>query len=239
MSAMTSDGMSASLRSALPALFDCAVTRRGAVRVRTPFMYPDGGIVDVFAEDRGSGCLLSDYGEALGWLRMQYFSDKLTTHQRSVVRDVCVTLGVDFVDGELTLACDDVSAVSDAVHRLGRRWCACAASDSLRKVAHLPELRFALGDPEVETTSIDTAASTLEKSGFFVRKVGEDGYKIPPSGDSAQSRERQARLFERGNRYQTRTAQTLVEKEFKHGEKTLPVVLFPTRRRCGRRLAEN
>ena len=101
-------------------MFECAVTERGAVRVRTPFMYPDGGIVDVFVEDRGGGCLLSDYGEALGWLRMQSFSDRLTAHQRGVIRDVCLTLGVDFTDGELTLNCDDVSAAGDAVHRLGQ-----------------------------------------------------------------------------------------------------------------------
>lgn len=46
------------------------------------------------------------------------------------------------------------------------------------KVAHLPELRFALGEPDVETTTIDNAAAALEKTGFFVRKVGTDGYRI-------------------------------------------------------------
>ncbi len=46
------------------------------------------------------------------------------------------------------------------------------------KVAHLPELRFALGEPEVETTTIDNAAAALEKTGFFMRKVGTDGYRI-------------------------------------------------------------
>jgi hypothetical protein len=30
------------------------------------------------------------------------------------------------------------------------------------KVAHLPELRFALGEPEIDTTSIDNAAFALE-----------------------------------------------------------------------------
>ena len=46
------------------------------------------------------------------------------------------------------------------------------------KVAHLPELRFALGEPAVETTTIDNAATELEVRGFFVRKVGTDGYRI-------------------------------------------------------------
>ena len=46
------------------------------------------------------------------------------------------------------------------------------------KVANLPELRFALGEPEVETTTIDNAAAALESAGFFIRKVGSDGYRI-------------------------------------------------------------
>ena len=46
------------------------------------------------------------------------------------------------------------------------------------KAAHLPELRFVLGEPEVETTTVDSAASALEKAGFFLRKVGTDGYRI-------------------------------------------------------------
>jgi len=46
------------------------------------------------------------------------------------------------------------------------------------KIAHLPELRFALGEPEVETTSIDNAALALEARAFFIRKVSSDGLQI-------------------------------------------------------------
>ena len=46
------------------------------------------------------------------------------------------------------------------------------------KVAHLPELRFALGGPDLDTTSIDNAANTLETNAFFVRRDGTDGYRI-------------------------------------------------------------
>ena len=50
---------------------------------------------------------------------------------------------------------------------------------TLDKVAHLHELRFAVGEPDVDTTTIDNAASALEGSGFFMRKVGTDSYRIP------------------------------------------------------------
>jgi len=46
------------------------------------------------------------------------------------------------------------------------------------KAAHLPELRFALGDPEVDTTSIDNAVIELEQKGYFIRRVGSDGYRV-------------------------------------------------------------
>ncbi len=46
------------------------------------------------------------------------------------------------------------------------------------KVAHLPELRFALGEPGVDTTSIDNAAIALDARSFFIRKVGTDGFRI-------------------------------------------------------------
>src|SRR4030067_1703089 len=45
------------------------------------------------------------------------------------------------------------------------------------KVAHLPELRFALGEPDIDTTSIDNAALALEAKAFFIRKVGSDGFR--------------------------------------------------------------
>jgi len=46
------------------------------------------------------------------------------------------------------------------------------------KTAHLPELRFALGGPGLDTTSIDNAAFALEAKAYFIRRVMSDGFKI-------------------------------------------------------------
>ena len=46
------------------------------------------------------------------------------------------------------------------------------------KVAHLPELRFALGEPGMDTTSIDNAAWGLDAKTFFIHRVGSDGFKL-------------------------------------------------------------
>jgi hypothetical protein len=42
----------------------------------------------------------------------------------------------------------------------------------------LPELRFALGEPDLDITSIDNAAVALERRSYFIRKVGTDGFRI-------------------------------------------------------------
>ena len=44
--------------------------------------------------------------------------------------------------------------------------------------AHLPELRFALGEPELDTTTIDNAAFTREGSLLLRRKTGSNGFRI-------------------------------------------------------------
>ena len=46
------------------------------------------------------------------------------------------------------------------------------------KMAHFPELRFALGEPEIDATSIDNAAFALEAKAFFIWKMGTDGFQI-------------------------------------------------------------
>ena len=112
--------LSETLRGSLQTLFDCSSTGRGAVRVRTPFMYPDGDIVDVFVESGIHGYCVTDYGEALGWLQLQGFSDALTSDQRNLIGDVCTTLGVGFDAGELNVKSSDETFLSDAVHRVGQ-----------------------------------------------------------------------------------------------------------------------
>ena len=93
------------------------------------------------------------------------------------------------------------------------------------KVAHLPELRFALGEPEVETTTIDTAAAALAAVGFFIRKVGADGFRIHHQatlkkvvGDRRASLDETAEIGP--------AVRALVRDEFARGA-ALPVAAFP------------
>ena len=93
------------------------------------------------------------------------------------------------------------------------------------KVAHLPELRFAIGEPSVETTSVDNAATALEAAGFFIRRVGTDGFRIHHQATLRKVvSDRRASLDEET---EIKPAiRTLVADEFTRGA-TLPVVPFP------------
>ena len=76
------------------------------------------------------------------------------------------------------LDADTKGALRDIHRRVGTAILFESSGGQVDKVAHLPELRFALGEPNVDTTSVDNAAAALERTGFFIRKVGTDGYVI-------------------------------------------------------------
>lgn len=100
-----------------------------------------------------------------------------------------------------------------------------SSGGQIDKVAHLPELRFALGEPDVDTTSVDTAAFTLEDKSYFIRRVGSDGFRIShqPTMKKVVS-DRRASLDEES---EIKPAmRMLIQKEFDRGA-SIPVVPFP------------
>ena len=120
---------------------------------------------------------------------------------------------------------DAQSVLRDIHRRVGTAILFESSGGQVDKVAHLPELRFALGEPEVETTTIDNAAAALETSGFFIRMVGTDGYRIHHQATLKKVvSDRRASLDEETEIKPT--IRKLVEGEFKRGA-ALPVVFYP------------
>ena len=76
------------------------------------------------------------------------------------------------------LDADTAGPLRDIHRRVGAAILFESSGGQVDKVAHLPELRFALGEPEVDTTTIDSSATALESAGFFLRKVGTDGFRV-------------------------------------------------------------
>ena len=93
------------------------------------------------------------------------------------------------------------------------------------KAAHLPELRFAIGGPDVETTSVDNAAVLLEGRSFFVRKVGADAFRIHYKSKLIKvMNDRRAALDEEHEVKPTMKA--LAKEQFESG-RSIPAIYFP------------
>jgi uncharacterized protein DUF499 len=123
------------------------------------------------------------------------------------------------------LDADTKGPLRDIYRRVGTAILFESSGGQTDKVAHLPELRFALGEPELDTTSIDNAAFALEDRSYFVRKVGSDGFRIgyQPTMKKVVS-DRRASLDEET---EIKPAlRKLVEDEFRRGA-SIPIVPFP------------
>lgn len=117
---MNSEMLCSSIARSLPPLFSCSPAPEEGVRVRTPLMYPDGGVVDVFVLQRNGGLTITDFGESLGWLRMQSVSRRRSPKQNRMIGDVCQTLGLKLERGQLVLRVAADAAVGDSVLRIAQ-----------------------------------------------------------------------------------------------------------------------
>jgi hypothetical protein len=124
------------------------------------------------------------------------------------------------------LDADTKGALRDIHRRVGTAILFESSGGQTDKVAHLPELRFALGEPGVDTTSIDNAAFALEERCYFVRRVGSDGFRIgyQPTLRKVVS-DRRASLDE--EKEVKPAMRQIVKDEFCRGAR-VPVVAFPS-----------
>lgn len=76
------------------------------------------------------------------------------------------------------LDADTQGPLRDIHRRVGTSILFESSGGQVDKVAHMPELRFALGELDIDTTSIDTAALALEDKAFYIRRVGSDGFVV-------------------------------------------------------------
>ncbi|MCG2812992.1 MAG: DUF499 domain-containing protein [Candidatus Aminicenantes bacterium] len=124
------------------------------------------------------------------------------------------------------LDADTKGALKDIHRRVGTTILFESSGGQIDKMAHLPELRFALGEPDVDTTSVDNAVFALEDKSYFIRRVGSDGFKIghQPTMKKVVS-DRRASLDEET---EIKPAmRSIIKKEFERGA-SIPIALFPT-----------
>ncbi len=88
------------LATGLGSLFLCS-EHGDYQRIRTPYLYPDGDMVDLFCRVQDGIVTVSDLGETTRWLRMQTVSPRRSPKQSSLIEDICLNHGVEFYRGML------------------------------------------------------------------------------------------------------------------------------------------
>ncbi|MFL5330484.1 MAG: DUF499 domain-containing protein [Gemmataceae bacterium] len=123
-----------------------------------------------------------------------------------------------------TLDADTKGALRDIHRRVGTTILFESSGGQVDKVGHLPELRFALGEPETDTTSVDNAAVALVNKAFFIQPVGSDGYKVYHKAKIDKAvHDRKASLDEES---EVKPAiRNMVKDEFKRGA-SIPTEMF-------------
>ena len=108
------------LQQAVPPLFVCSPAPQEGVRVRTSMLYPDGGVVDVFVLERNDGYIVTDFGDALGWLGLQSVTQRRSPKQNALIQDVCQTLRIEIDCDRLMLRGVAIGALGESVLRVAQ-----------------------------------------------------------------------------------------------------------------------
>jgi len=100
---MNAQDLCAMLQAETPYLFECSDAPRGAIRVRTPYVYPGGDRIDVYVLEHDGVIEITDFGDSLGWLRLQRPNGTLSTKQQRIIENIAHAFRVKFFKGQLVL----------------------------------------------------------------------------------------------------------------------------------------
>jgi hypothetical protein len=161
------------------ALYSCS-EHDGYVRVTTPFLYPDGDVIDLFIKSENDTGTLTDLGETVRWLRGQTLSPRRSPKQRQMIDAVCRTQGVEFFRGMLMTRVDARENLAAAVARL--------AEASIR----VADLWFTLRTRSLESVTDEVADFLFEREIPFER-----GERLPGRSGRAWNVDFHTRTSER------------------------------------------
>ena len=160
---MSVNELCSSIGQSLPPLFVCSPGPQEGVRVRTPLLYPDGGVVDVFVLGYGGSYTVTDFGDALGWLGLQSVSQYRSPKQQALVQDVCQTLRIEMTHDQLVLREAAEDALGESVLRVAQA------------VVRVSDLWFTLRSQSFQTTADEVDEWLREKRIPFERRVQKQG----------------------------------------------------------------
>ena len=108
------------LQREMGTLFVCS-EQGDRLRIRTPYLYPDGDCIDLFCKvDDGGVVTVSDLAETTGWLRMQTADSHRSPRQARLIEDACATHGIEFHRGMLQARCRPGDELAQVVTRVAQ-----------------------------------------------------------------------------------------------------------------------
>lgn len=155
------------------------------IRIQTPFLYPDGDIIDVFFQGEGNIGTLTDLGETLRWLRMQTVSQKQSRKQQQLIADVCLTHNIELYQGMLMARVRRPQDFADAIARL----CQC--------ILRMSDLWFTFRNKIGESIADDVEDFLQEKNITFNRSPKILGRSAKPWRPDFQTRGKEHSSFVR------------------------------------------
>jgi len=99
------------------------LVRKGAVRLETAFLYPDGSSVDVFVQEETplfKKPKLSDFGRTTAWLLDVQVKPWLSKKRQRFVEDALRIYGVQQAGGALELSIESLNQLIDGIVKLGQ-----------------------------------------------------------------------------------------------------------------------
>lgn len=100
-------------------LFTCEEVN-GFTRIRTPYLYPDGDVIDLFYKVSQDRPLVTDLGETKRWLLSQTTSEVLSRKQEQAIQDILLTHSVEQYRGALVVRVGPRDDLASATTRLAQ-----------------------------------------------------------------------------------------------------------------------
>ena len=100
-------------------LFICSEVK-GFTRIRTPYLYPDGDVIDLFYKVSQGRGIITDLGETIRWLLSQTVTDYLSKKQEQAIQDILLTHDVEQYRGSFIVRLRNNESLNDALMRLAQ-----------------------------------------------------------------------------------------------------------------------
>ena len=93
-------------------------TEKNYITIQTPFIFPDGDIIELYYQETSDGGLITDFGETLRWLSGQTPAQRRTKRHIQLIEDTCSTHRVRFADDQVSVRVPQPELMAEAITRL-------------------------------------------------------------------------------------------------------------------------